>query len=127
MHPPAALPAILVVDDDRDIREMLQRVLEMDGFAPRLAASGKEAIELYRQQPRDIALVLLDVQMPMLDGPQTLDALRRLDPQVRCCFMSGDTGDYTAESLLGRGAGHIFQKPFRLEEFCLVLRRMVEC
>jgi CheY-like chemotaxis protein len=52
------------------------------------------------------------VQMPEIDGPHTLTVLRALDPEVGVVFMSGNTGQYTADELLRRGARHVLQKPF---------------
>jgi CheY-like chemotaxis protein len=103
---------ILVVDDEPLIRETLGFALAHHGFAVRLAAGGREAVEVFRQHHGAIAVVLLDVRMPGLDGPQTLAELRAIDPRVRCCFMSGHTGDYSAAELLARGAAHVFPKPF---------------
>lgn len=62
--------------------------------------------------------------MPALDGPQTLAELRRVDPGVVACFMSGDTESYEPESLARLGSGHPFAKPFRLEELAGVLRSL---
>jgi len=70
--------------------------------------------------------VLLDVRMPEMDGPQTLAALRSINPEVRCCFMSGHTGDYSAEQLLELGASHVFQKPFGLSELAWTLQRLLQ-
>jgi CheY-like chemotaxis protein len=70
---------VLVVDDDCHVRLMVQRGLERDGFEVWLAPTGDEAVELYRQLRERISVVLLDVRMPGLDGPATLDALRALD------------------------------------------------
>ena len=103
---------VLVVDDEEFLREMLRVALRQYGFAVRLASGGSEAVELYRAHRRTIAVALVDVQMPGMDGPATLAALRQINPQVRCCFMSGSTGKYTAEELLGMGAGHVLDKPF---------------
>jgi CheY-like chemotaxis protein len=107
---PAA--AVLVVDDESMVRDLLGVALRHFGFTVRPAAGGAEAVDLYRRHGADIDVVLLDVRMPGLDGPQTLAELRRLNPQVRCCFMSGDTGAYTTADLLTLGAARVFAKPF---------------
>src|SRR4051794_18430442 len=104
--------SILVVDDDPAVRNLLDTALPHYGFAVTLAAGGTEAIHLYRRQHEGIGLVLLDVQMPGgPDGPQTLAALRGLNPQVRCCFMTGHSGLYSEDELLALGAVHVFPKP----------------
>lgn len=117
-------PGVLVVDDEHMVRVMLQLGLERNGFDVWLAANGREAIELYRAHREDIAVVLLDVQMPGLDGPHTLDALRELDPKVLACFMSGATGAYTPEELRQQGAACIIAKPFFLDDLANILRRV---
>ena len=101
-------PEILVVEDEPWVLRMLDVALRQDGFAVRLAGSGTEAIDVYRRHRRAISLVLLDVQMPGLDGPRTLAALRKLDPHVRSCFMSGHAGMYSTEDLLALGAARVF-------------------
>ena len=115
---------VLVADDEAAVRAVLGLALRFHGFNVWLAAGGPEAEELYRRHRGEIDLVLLDVQMPGMDGPWTLAALRQVDPGVRCCFKSGYTGDYTAEQLLELGAVRVFGKPFRLEELAGTLRRL---
>jgi CheY-like chemotaxis protein len=119
-------PRLLVVDDDGLVRVMAQLGLERHGFEVCAAPSGSEAIELYRAQGNTFAAVLLDVQMPGLDGPETLDALRRLNPAVVVCFMSGDTGAYAPEELLQRGASRVIFKPFRLDHLASILLTLLQ-
>ena len=114
-------PGVLVVDDEHLVRIMVRLGLERYGFEVRLAASGREAIDLYRENRENTDVVLLDVRMPGLDGPQTLDALRRMNPDVLACFMSGDTGAYTREDLLKCGAAHFVAKPFSLDQLANIL------
>src|SRR5271165_5426811 len=87
-------PGVLVVDDEHMVRIMVQMGLEENGFDVWLAANGREAIDLYRTHREHIAVVLLEACMPGLDGPQTLNALRELNPDVLACFMSADRGAY---------------------------------
>jgi CheY-like chemotaxis protein len=114
-----------VVDDEHFVRSMLQLGLERNGFDVWLAANGREATDLYRLHQDRIAVVLLDVRMPGLDGPGTLDALRELNPQVLACFMSGDAGAYDPQELLQRGAAHVIAKPFHLDPLADTLRLLV--
>jgi CheY-like chemotaxis protein len=114
---------VLVVDDEHLVRSMLQLGLERDGFNVWSAASGREAIRLYRSHGKSIDVVLLDVRMPGLDGVETLQLLRELNPQVRACFMTGDTGAYRPEELRQRGAP-VLVKPFHLDQLAIVLRRL---
>jgi DNA-binding NtrC family response regulator len=119
-------PGVLVVDDEHMVLVMLQMGLERSGFEVWSARSGREAVELYREHRDSIAVVLLDVRMPGLDGPQTLDALRELDPEVLACFMSGDLGGHGPEELRQRGAVCVIDKPFRLDRLARILRDVLE-
>jgi two-component system OmpR family response regulator len=111
-------PEVLVVEDEPAVRQCLAVVLRHYGFAVREAGSGERAVEVYERHRDTIAVVLLDVQMPGLDGPQTFALLRDINPAVRAVFMSGNTGVYSAEELLALGACHVLGKPFRsLDEF----------
>jgi len=116
-------PGILVVDDQEHVRSVVANLLRQADFAVRTAVDGWEAIELYRLHRATIDLVLLDVRMPGLDGPATLAALRRLEPLVRCCFMSGDLGGYAEGWLRDRGAA-LLLKPFETAELVRVVRRL---
>jgi CheY-like chemotaxis protein len=107
-----AKPVVLVVEDDQAVGKMLDVALRLHGFVVRLAASGGEAVEHYREHHPNIALVLLDVQMLGMDGPATLAAIQKINPEVQCCFMSGHTGKYSARELLDMGAAHVLPKPF---------------
>ena len=109
--PVAARPAVLVVDDSPEVRAVLGAMLASHGFDPRLAASGEEGVAVYRRTAGQIAAAVLDVQMPGMDGPATLDALRRLAPGLPCVFVTGDSGAYTERDLLARGAAAVLTKP----------------
>lgn len=117
-------PGVLAVDDDASVRAVVVAGLRHEGFEVWLAADGREALEIYQRHRATIDVVLLDVRMPSLDGPQTLAALRKLNPGVCCCFMSGDPGSYSPDDLLRLGAAQLFRKPFQLAEVASGLRRL---
>lgn len=107
-----AKPVVLIVEDEEAVAIMLDVALRHYGFAVRLALTGKEAVELYRQHYGNIALTLSDVQMPDMDGPATIAALKKINPNLAFCFMSGSTGKYSTKELLEMGAAHVLMKPF---------------
>lgn len=107
---------VLIVDDDAGVRSVLAAGLSRLGFAVWSAAGGREAVETYRSCHASIGMVLLDVRMPDQDGPETLAALRRFDPRVPACFLTGDAGRYSGQDLLALGALAVFQKPPHLAE-----------
>ena len=115
---------VLVVEDEDAIRRLLDVAFRRHGLDVLLAATGDEAVAIYREHRDAIAAVLLDVRMPDLDGPATLAALRAVDPGVRAGFMSGNTGKYTTDDLFRAGAGFVIAKPFDVAEVADALRRL---
>jgi DNA-binding response OmpR family regulator len=118
-------PGILLVEDDLGLLHLVATALQREGFAVWPASSGRAALEIFQRERDRIDVALLDVRMPGLDGPHTLVELRRLHPDLACCFMSGYAGAYTTDDLLALGAIHCFDKPFRLEEVAQRLREVV--
>jgi CheY-like chemotaxis protein len=117
---------VLVVDDDHSIRHLLDTALRQRGFTVWIASNGKEGLDLYRGHRHEIDLALLDVRMPVLDGPETAAALQELEPALCICFMSGHSGDYSSEQLLELGAVCVFEKPFRLAEVLQTIEQLTE-
>ena len=72
--------AILVVEDDDAVCRMLGLALRGFGFSVQLASSGMQAVDIFRREPIDV--VLMDVQMPDMDGPETFAALKAIDANV---------------------------------------------
>jgi anti-anti-sigma factor len=118
---------ILVVDDDIGVLSVMTAFLKRDGFGVLCADHSHQAIESFHRNMDRIAAVLLDVQMPGIDGPHTLMALRKLSPSVQCCFMTGDPGLYGEQSLLELGAARIFRKPFAFTEVIDALNQLGCC
>lgn len=119
-------PGILIADDMGLILALLKLELEPRGFAVWLAADGDQAVDLYRRHGQEIDLALLDVNMPGMDGPQTLAVLQTLNPDVLACFMTGNPGAYTEDDLLERGAACVLKKPFPLGETAHFLQLLID-
>lgn len=120
-------PAVLVIDDDHTLRAVLAGVLRRRGFVVWVAAGGDEAVAVYRRHGREIDVVLSDVNMPGMSGPDTLAALQSVDPGVSCCFMTGDPRPATREALLALGGLAVLDKPFpSLAGVCETLKGLAE-
>ena len=113
------LPGVLLVDDEPFIRDVVSLALRRVGFSVLTAASGREAIEVFRSHRDDVDVVLLDMVMPGLDGATTLAELERVSPAVRCCLMSGGA---TPED----GHTRSIRKPFQMVELVRVLRELLQ-
>jgi two-component system nitrogen regulation response regulator NtrX len=115
---------ILIVDDERPIREALRQVLEFQKYQVTLAASGVEAIRAYPElQPH---LVFLDVKMAGLDGLDTLAQLREMDPEATIVMISGHATIATAVEATRRGAYDFLQKPLDDERVLLTVRNALD-
>jgi CheY-like chemotaxis protein len=123
MAGPAPALAVLVADDDPHVLAMLSAALPEFGIPALLAASGEEAVALFEARRAEVGLALLDVRMPGMDGPDTLLALKVVEPSLRCWFMTGELGAYTVEGLLALGADRVLLKPFSLPETVAELRQ----
>ena len=115
---------ILVVDDERSIRDILAQVLGYEGYAVQVAASGGEALSLYRQQAYD--LVLLDVKMQGIDGLDTLTQLRQQDPDARVVMISGHSTISTAVQAVKDGAFDFLEKPLDSDRLLVTVSRALE-
>ncbi|MCY2939918.1 MAG: sigma-54 dependent transcriptional regulator [Planctomycetota bacterium] len=115
---------ILVVDDEKLIRESLVECLVAEGMVAIDAASGEEAVELAGR--KDFDLVLCDLQLPGISGIDTLEKLLRLDPGLMVLLMTAYGTVDTAVSAFQRGAQDYLVKPIQLDELFGKLCRLIE-
>lgn len=114
---------VLVVDDDEDVRTSLERALRLSGFTVRTAADGAAALRCVADDPPDC--VVLDVNMPRMDGVAVVTALRALGHDVPVCVLSArDTVDDRVAGLEA-GADDYLVKPFALDELVARLRALL--
>jgi two-component system, cell cycle sensor histidine kinase and response regulator CckA len=105
---------VLVVDDEVSIRETLKITLETQNYKVLTAKDGLEAIASYAQHRNDIKAVLLDLMMPLMDGPTAIQVLQQINPQVKIIACSGVA---TRESLPSNATVQAFlPKPFTSED-----------
>ena len=103
---------ILIVDDEDVVLRMAQSTLERYGYQVLVAVNGREAVDIFKQQPDRVALVLLDMTMPVLSGEETLHELKRIRPNVRVIASSG-YNEVEALRRFGQGVRGFLQKPYR--------------
>ena len=117
---------ILIVDDERDIRELVAGVLSDEGYECRTAGDSRAALDAIDQ--RRPSLVLLDVWLhgsPM-DGLEVLDAIKAREPELPVIIFSGHGNIDTAVSAISRGAMDFLEKPFEAERLLLLVERATE-
>lgn len=117
---------ILIVDDERDIRELVAGVLGDEGYACRTAADSGEALAAIDE--RRPSLVLLDVWLhgSAMDGLELLDAIKAREPNLPVIIFSGHGNIDTAVAAVGRGAMDFIEKPFEAERLLLLVERATE-
>jgi two-component system nitrogen regulation response regulator NtrX len=115
---------VLIVDDEKGIREALKQVLEFEELEVQTCASGGEALKLYSEfRPH---LVFLDVKMQGMDGIETLAKLRQLDGHAQVVMISGHGTIQTAVEATQLGAYDFLEKPLDTDRILLTLRNALE-
>ncbi|RYC11544.1 response regulator transcription factor [Nocardioides zhouii] len=116
-------PRVLVVDDDRAVRDSLRRSLEFNGYEVVLAADGAEGLVAVGAQHPDV--VVIDVMMPRLDGIETTRALRTAGNDVPILVLTARDAVGDRVEGLDAGADDYLTKPFALEELLARLRALL--
>ena len=106
---------VLAIDDDPSFLCILRPVLREEGFDVLTSTSGAKGLDMLRYGARDIRVVLLDYNMPQLNGAETLEHLRRLRPQVKVLAVTGVDAQLLPPSFR-EGVDKFLQKPFRSKE-----------
>jgi len=117
---------ILIVDDERDIRELISDILIDEGFATRLAGNSDDAMaEITSEQP---ALMILDIWLKdsQMDGIDILKAVKRDYPDVPVVIISGHGNIEIAVAAIKQGAYDFIEKPFNIDQLLVVIRRAME-
>lgn len=107
-------PRVLVVDDDADVLASLERGLRLSGFEVNTASDGAEALRCATEHRPDA--IVLDINMPVLDGVSVVTALRAMDNDVPVCVLSARTSVDDRVAGLEAGADDYLTKPFVLAE-----------
>ena len=83
------MTGLMIVDDEEGVRRSLKKVLEKEGYAVSLAESGDQALELVRDDPHRVEIVISDYKMPGIDGLETLIEIGRLNPEMTRIMLTG--------------------------------------
>jgi two-component system, chemotaxis family, chemotaxis protein CheY len=122
-----AMATILIIDDDKQVRDLLRQVLEEEGYTVITSHNGEDGIARYRSQPAD--LIVLDILMPDKEGLETILDLRREFPQVKIIAMSGgsERAKLNLLDLAQRlGAQCTLHKPFQINTFTEMVRTVLK-
>jgi response regulator RpfG family c-di-GMP phosphodiesterase len=115
---------VLIVDDDRQVREVLHEIFLSRGYRCLLAPDGREALEVFRSERPPLAVT--DVKMPVMDGLAFLKAVRDVDPDAAVIVLTGVGDVKTAIESLKQGADDFILKPVNVEELVIAAERALE-
>jgi nitrogen-specific signal transduction histidine kinase/CheY-like chemotaxis protein len=117
---------VLLVDDEEMIRDVAASMLEKIGYRVIVSSSGEEAVDVVTGSGESIQIVVLDMIMPGMDGGETFDRIRALQPRIPVLLSSGYTIDGQATEILNRGCNGFIQKPFNLSELSTKIREILD-
>lgn len=117
---------VLLVDDEEEIINVGKNFLLKLGYKPMIARNGLEAVEIFRLYKDEIALVVLDLIMPKMDGKQTFSEIKEIYPEAKILISTGYAVDDKIEGFLNQGCHGFIQKPFSLNEFAAAVRKILD-
>jgi two-component system, NtrC family, response regulator HydG len=115
---------ILIIEDDKRLREILKKILDRKGFRVDLATNGSDGIAKIKQDFYDVALT--DLKMPGIDGIEVLRAIKRISPETYVIIMTAYGTIDSAVEAMRNGAFDYVTKPFKTEEISIVLEKASE-
>jgi CheY-like chemotaxis protein len=118
-YPHTPGPTVLLVDDEQLLRDLLSRILSDAGFMVAEAADGRAALEVAGRLNGSLRLVVTDIHMPVMTGPEFVREFRPRYPDIPVLYMTGRATPVLDE----RAGGELLQKPFTVEAFLALVQR----
>ncbi len=117
---------ILLVEDEEMVRKFTQRTLERAGYRLLTAANGEEALALSDQHDGPIHLLLTDVVMPLMNGPELYEKLHKRRPAIQVAYMSGYADDVVARHGTLTNGSRFLHKPFKIDALLRLVRTALD-
>ncbi len=117
---------ILIVDDERDIRELISDILKDEGFETRLAGTSDEAMAEMNKEPPGLMILDIWLKDSRMDGIDILKAVKRDNPDVPIIIISGHGNIEIAVAAIKQGAYDFIEKPFNIDQLMVVITRAME-
>jgi two-component system cell cycle sensor histidine kinase/response regulator CckA len=125
MAPHGEGQTILMVDDEASIREVAQLILESNGYKVLVAENGSSALALFAQQRDQIAAVVSDLAMPIMDGLTLVRTLRKIDPELKVIVSTGRSEDFQAAEIAALNIDSCLTKPYTTRNLLLKLSHVL--
>ncbi|GAA4217435.1 sigma-54-dependent Fis family transcriptional regulator [Sagittula sp. NFXS13] len=117
---------ILIVDDERDIRELIGDILEDEGYKTRLAGNSNDAMALINAEPPSLLILDIWLKDSKMDGIDILKTVKRDNPDIPVVIISGHGNIEIAVAAIKQGAYDFIEKPFNIDQLLVVIRRAME-
>lgn len=117
-------PAILVVDDEFELLDLLRGILQKEGYRVDTAADGLKALEVFNCRRHDIAIV--DIKIPGMDGVKLSQRIKEINPKTEIILMTGYSTMESTIEVLKAGTFDYFLKPIKMEEIIHSIERALE-
>ena len=108
---------VLVIEDEAQVRDSVRDLLELMQVRPMFAENGREGIDCYRQHADEISLAIVDMQMPIMDGAETILMLKQLNPDLKIILSSGYSESNSLARLNSERPDAFLQKPYSIDNF----------
>lgn len=115
--------AVLVVDDEFSIRNLLYEFFSKEGYGVRLAENGRQALELIEKESFEVCLV--DLKLPGVDGMEVVRAIHRLNPDIPVIMMTGYPTFNSVMEALRQGIYDYVVKPFKVSELAYMVEQAI--
>jgi PAS domain S-box-containing protein len=116
---------VLVIEDEEAVRMVATHMLELMGFTPLVASNGAEGVKIFRQHSSSLCAVLLDLTMPVMDGEQVFNEIRRLDAEVPVIIMTGFTEKEIRARFKDKDLAGCLHKPFSIEKLRSLMHKIL--
>ena len=128
VHEPAGRgpETVLLVEDEKDVRELLHEILESRGYRVLEASDGAEGARLWQEHRTDVDLILTDVVMPHLSGPDMVSRIRSAGGELPVVYMTGYTELAIADTITTQANAALVHKPFSPPEIAAKIREMLQ-
>lgn len=126
LMPSFGTETILLVDDEKAIRDLGNEILTSVGYEVLIASTGREALDMYTKAQDEISLVILDLIMPEMGGKQCLEELLKIYPKLKVLIASGYSAVVSTEESLAGGARGFVSKPYNMKQLLRAVRHTLD-
>ena len=116
---------VLVIDDEKNIRDLIDEILTEEGYEVFLARNGQDGVDLFEKYNGSFAVVILDIIMPELDGKDCYYRIKEINPRVKVILTSGYSKSNVKEELIRQGVDAYIPKPFNVDGFLETVQKIV--